>query len=897
MALSAGTRLGPYEVITAIGAGGMGEVYRARDSKLNRDVALKVLPFSVAQDPDRIARFRREAQVLAALNHPNIAHIHGFEEGRLAGPDQTGEAHALVMELVEGPTLADRIAQGPIPLAEALPIARQIAEALEAAHDQGIVHRDLKPSNIKVRDDGTVKVLDFGLAKALGPDSVVSAGDVMHSPTLTARATQLGVILGTAAYMSPEQAKGRQVDRRTDIWAFGVVLFEMLTGRRGYDAEDISETLAAVLTREVDWTALPVETPARLKALVRDCLVRDPKQRLRDIGEARRELQKMIDGAPEPAGTPAAAAAPAWKRLLPWAITAAALLVAGVSTTIALRPAPEPPRIVTRAETVLKDFSAIINISNDGTKVAYTVAGGPSTTYLALRMMDQFEAKAIPGTEGGAWPVFSPDGQWIAYSDIAGTKIRKIPLTGGTSISLCDGSFAFGATWGGDNTIVFAGTKGLMKVADGGGTPVSLTTVDESKGETAHRRPQFLPGGRQLLFTAQMKDANVGPQFAVLDLATGAYRTIARGGINGRYVMSGHLAYMRGGTVFAMPFDLKTMAAIGSEVPVVENVSQVGPQDVGDYAVSDAGLLVYFSSLASAQGTTLAWVDRGGKSTILPGQSTRLWGTGRLSPDGRMVANAIVDPTGGRDIWIFDVERGTPTRVTFGGSNDNPVWTRDSRRIFYAGTVDGKTSIYRAPVDGSAKPDLVLATQPATTMWSVSPDGKTLLYSVTPSEKPSRLMLVDLDASGAAGTPRPLHETSSRETQGSISPDGRWVAYVSMESGAPDVYVHAFPVAGARTRVSTEGGQAPRWSSDRRELFYWIGTPSTRLMSVDIPADDALRPGPPKLVFQSLVGTTWDVSPDRNKFLIELTSSREGVRLATVTNWFEELTRRAPAAR
>jgi Tol biopolymer transport system component len=329
-------------------------------------------------------------------------------------------------------------------------------------------------------------------------------------------------------------------------------------------------------------------------------------------------------------------------------------------------------------------------------------------------------------------------------------------------------------------------------------------------------------------------------------------------------------------------------------VPVVEHVSSVGPAETGDYAVSDAGLLVYFSA-GGSQGTTLAWADRAGTTRVLPGQSTRMWGTGRLSPDGRLVANGIDTTNGGRDIWIFDVERGTLTRVTFGGDNDLPVWTRDSRRIFFTGTVDGKSSLYRAPVDGSAKPEVVLATPSRALPTSVSPDGRRLVYAIAGPDTPTRLMVVDLDAKGAAGTPRPLHETSSRELQGEISPNGRWVAYVSTESGAPEVYVHAFPAAGARTRVSTEGGQGPRWSHDGRELFYWTGTPSTRLMSVDMPADDALRPGPPKLVFQSLSGTTWDVTPDRGRFLIELTASRDGVRLATVTNWFEELTRRAPA--
>jgi serine/threonine-protein kinase len=887
MPLTPGTRLGAYEILAAIGAGGMGEVYRARDLKLNRDVALKVLPASVGQDPDRLARFRREAQVLAALNHPNIAHVHGFED--------SGDTHALVMELVPGPTLAERLAGGPLSLADALPIAKQIADAMEAAHEQGIIHRDLKPANIKVRDDGTVKVLDFGLAKALGPDaSGVVSGESSNSPTLTARATQMGVIIGTAAYMSPEQAKGRPVDRRADIWAFGVVLYEMITGRRGYEAEDISETLAAVLTREVDWKSLPADTPARLKTLIRECLVRDPKQRLRDIGDARRTIEGLIAGAPDDAAPAAAAAAPPAKgRALPWIVAAAAVLIAGIATALALRPVPAPPRIVTRAESTIKEFCALITVSNDGTKLAYAVAGGQSATYLSLRMMDQFEGKAIPGSEGGAWPVFSPNGQWIAYSDISGTKIRKLPLTGGTSITLGDGSFGQGAAWGTDDRIIFGSSKGLMQVGAGGGTATSLTKIDQAKGETLHIRPQFLPGERQLLFTIATKDA-VGPQFAVLDLASGSYKTVAKSGINGRYLESGHLSYMRAGTVFAVPFDLKTLTVTGAEVPVIENVSQQGPDGTGDYAVSHDGLLAYFSS-ANGQGSTLAWADRAGNVTPLAGQAQRLWGTGRLSPDGKLIANGITSGTGNRDIWILDVQRGAPTRVTFGGNNDFPIWTKDSRHIYFSASQDGKSGIYRAPADGSAKPALVLTTPLQVTLESIAPDGKALVYSEA-TDKAPRLVVLELGADGAAGKPRPLHEGGSAlEAHGQISPDGRWIAYTSAESGTLEIYLHAFPIAGAKVRVSTEGGQRPRWSQNGRDLYYWAGTPMTRLTSVEIPAANPLQVGTPKVVFQNLVGTTFDVTPDANRFLIELSARSDGTRLATVTNWFEELLRRAPA--
>ena len=894
MSLPIGERIGSYEIVGLLGAGGMGEVYRARDSKLNREVALKVLPASFGQDAERLARFRREAQVLAALNHPNIAHVHGFEDG--AG--QASDVHALVMELVEGPTLAERIAHGPLPLAEALPIAKQIAGAMEAAHEQGIIHRDLKPANIKVKEDGTVKVLDFGLAKAMSQDpSGSGSAEVMNSPTLTARATELGVILGTAAYMAPEQAKGRPVDRRADIWAFGVILFEMVTGRRGYEAEDVSETLAAVLTREVDWTALPTATPVRLKALVKDCLVRDPKERLRDIGDARRELQRMIDGVPDP-GAPAASAAavpaaPAWQRLLPWAIAGFAI-IAAIAASFLNRPAAGAVPQLVRSQSLLTDFSVFMTIANDGSKIAYSVAGGPQTVNVAVRRLDEFEGKLVPGTGNAAWPMFSPDGQWIVFSELSGTKIRKVPVGGGTPNTLGEGSFSRGATWGADDTIVFSGAKGLMKIPAAGGTATQVTTIDNAKGEIAHTRPQFLPDGRFLLFTVNGKDQNAPQQFAVLDLAAGTYKMVGRGGLNGQYLRSGHLAYVRGGTLFAAPFDVKTQSITSSEVPVVENISLTGPEGTADYAVSDNGLLVYFASVGNQQGTTLAWADRAGRPTVLPGQATKLWGTGRLSFDGRFIANGISDTSGNRDIWIYDVTRGAPTRVTFGGTNDYPIWSRDSRRVYYGATRDGKSAIYAAPADGSGKPTLIASTPFAVTMESMTPDERTLVFSMPQAEGPPQLFSLTIDGAGKAGEPKPLHESVQNvESHGQVSPDGKWIAYVSMESGSPEVYLHGFPVAGARVRISPDGGARPRWSVDGKELFFWSGTPGTRLMSVTIPAGDARAATEPKLVFQRVVGTTFDVTTDRDKFLIELTANTDGSRLNFVTNWFEELNARA----
>ena len=893
MSLTPGTRLGPYEILEPIGAGGMGEVYRARDAKLNRDVALKILPDTFATDPDRLARVRREAQVLASLNHPNIGHIYGFED--------SGATHALVLELVEGPTLADRIAAGPMPLADALPIARQIADALEAAHEQGIVHRDLKPANVKVRDDGTVKVLDFGLAKALDP-ATGSRPEAMNSPTLTARATQMGLIIGTAAYMAPEQAKGKSVDKRADIWAFGAVLYEMLSGRRAFEGEDVSDTLAAVLKETPSFDALPPSTPPRLKRLLERCLERDPKQRLRDIGEARLEITKIEAGGPDGSAVAAAVvAAPSpsqpTRSLLPW-VVAAALGIALVTALALWAPwtsAPPAPRVVTRAEMPLKEFNAFVSLSRDGTRLAYSTIGGTSQPFLTLRMMDQFQGKPIPGADGAVFPVFSPDGQWIAYTTTDGPgKIKKIPVTGGTSITLADGNFFTGSAWGDDDTIVFSGAKGLMRVPGGGGTPQALTTIDAAKGEAAHTRPQFLPGGKQLLFTVMPTNSAEGAKFAVLDLGKGGYRPIAKGGMNGRYVASGHLTYVLGATLFAVPFDLGRLVVAGGEVPVIEGVSITGPEGTGDYSVSDGGLLVYAVGDSQSQGTTLAWANRKGATENLPGQSRQQWGTGRVSPDGRRIANGIQSGKGGTDIWVLDVQRGTITRLTFGGENDHPIWTPDGRRIVYSATKEGKSGLYAVPADGSGKPELLLATDKPANPSALTPDGRTLVYDQS-VDKRRQVFVVPLPSGAVTGGPHPLHETTSAELDAQVSPDGRWVAYQSFESGSPEIYVQPFPGPGAKVRISTQGGIRPRWSRTGRELLYWVNVPTFRLTAVAIPPGPALSPGAPQELFQLLTGTTWDVTPDPDRFLVELTSGLSGTTIATVTDWFEELRRRAPA--
>ncbi|HEY6214347.1 MAG TPA: protein kinase [Vicinamibacterales bacterium] len=881
MPLTSGSRFGAYEIGASLGEGGMGQVYRAHDTKLNRDVALKVVLPSVANDPERLARFKREAHLLASLNHPNIAAIYGFEDG-------TG-VHALVMELVDGPTLADRLAAGPIPLSEALAIAKQIAEALELAHEQGIVHRDLKPANIKVRGDGTVKVLDFGLAKAIDPTSS-SMANASLSPTLSLQATEAGLILGTAAYMSPEQAKGRAVDKRADIWAFGVVLYEMITGRRGYLAEDVSETLAAVLTRDVDWTALPPDTPPRLQQLLRDCLVRDPKQRLRDIGEARRVLERLMSGAPDPASTIAIAAAPpapVWKRALPWTIAAAAVAIAiGLALT---RRSAAPPITggVTRSRTALKDLAGFVALSRDGTTLVYTVSSNDGFV-LALRRLDEFEPRILTGSSDGVFPLISPDGQWIAFStNTDSAVVKKIPIAGGTPITLCNGLFNWGAAWGPDDTIVFTDPKGLRQVPANGGTPKFLTQVDKSKGERSHWRPQFLPGGKQLLFTIVGAD---GQQFAVLDLEKGGYRTIAKGGDNGRYAPTGHLLYVTDGTLFAQPFDLTRLTTTGPESPVVERISTTGPTGTADYTFSDTGVLVY-SERGTAAGTTLALADRKGTIQALPGQVSRNWGTGRLSPDGRRVANAIEDAKKDRDIWVVDLDRGAPTRLTFAGYNDFPIWTPDGKRVVY-GERSPKPGLYAVAADGGGNPELVLATETQPVPASISPDGKTLLYSVG-----IRTQVLAIDGMRAAGEPHPLRDSPAGERMAQISPDGKWVAFLSNESGTLEVYLMPFPGPGPKVRVSTGTGNIPRWNRNGRELLFWTATAgSASLMSASIQTSSGtLSVAVPTELFKMLIGSTWDVAPDGEHFLVEITQiTGVGSTFATVTNWFDELRRRAP---
>jgi Tol biopolymer transport system component len=865
MPLAAGTSLGPYEILAPLGAGGMGEVYRAKDTKLKRDVALKVLPEAFSRDPGRMARFQREAEVLASLNHPNIAAIYGVEE------------RALVMELVEGET-----SPCPLPLDVAFDYAKQIAAALEYAHEKGVVHRDLKPANIKVTSDGVVKVLDFGLAKAVeepGP----GGEDPSISPTLTIGHTQAGVILGTAAYMAPEQAAGAKVDRRADIWSFGAVLYEMLSGKRAFGGDSVADTLATVMKLDPDWSALPRDAPASIQNLVRRCLTKDRKQRLQAIGEARIVLENPITPvAPAvlpPVKTPASN--------VPWVVAA---LAGAVAVWGWLHTPPAEPRPVTRWTVALPASDAVLgsglSISRDGMRLAYVEVSG-SSSRIWVRMLDQPEGKPIPGTEGSRRPFFSPDGQWLAYITGVVGQLKKVPVTGGTPITLCDGAGAFGGSWGEDDRIIFPGTKGLMRVSASGGTCESLTMADPQKGES-HRWPQILPGGKAILVSIGTSGSFDNARIAVLDLKSRRSRVVVNGGSSARYVPSGHLVYVRGGAMFAVPFDLKRQAITGTETPVIERIFYNSAGGFADYSFSDSGLLMYMPETRSGNLGTLEWLDRQGAAQPLaaPPQDYR---SIRLSPDGQRAVVASGRSGGDIDIQIVELARGTLSRLTSEGQSFYPVWTPDGGRVAFRSFLKN-SGIYWTPADGSGKPEFLLAgDSPILDSWT--PDGKMLLYH---SQAPARIWTLSVSVSGGGSKAKPLLETAFNESDAQVSPDGRWLAYTSDESGKNRVYARPFPGPGGKTPVSIEGGQEPRWSRDGRELFY-RDPGKSQLMAVYIQTSPTFRAGQPHALF-ALGDVPWDAAPDGKRFLVvkfQETAAGEA-KLQVVVNWFDELRQKAP---
>jgi Tol biopolymer transport system component len=903
VALTTGSRLGVYEITALIGEGGMGQVYRATDTKLKRQVAIKILPPAVAADADRLARFQREAEVLASLNHPNIAHIHGLEE--------SGGTIALVMELVEGDDLSQRIARGAIPVDEVLPIAKQISDALEAAHEQGIVHRDLKPANIKVRDDGMVKVLDFGLAKLV--DATATAGsnpDVTASPTITSPAmmTGAGIVLGTAAYMSPEQAKGRPVDKRADIWAFGVVLYEMLTGRRAFEGQDVSDLLVAVLSKDVNLETLPTGVSTRLRALLRDCLVRDPKQRLRDIGDARLVLDKIIAGAPDDgmAATAATATVAPSSRALPWALVSTLSVVAAAMMVLWAPWRAEKPsdRPLARLDLDLGDDVSLpapagagssIAVSPDGTRLAY-VSGAP--TRLFVRRLDQPKATELPGTQGATQPVFSLDGQWIAF--VSGTRLGKIAVDGGAVVQLGDFANIRGISWSEDGSL-FIGPKKLLRIPAREGTPETI--AEPRNAEIGLISSPELPGGRAMLTAVD----NPGPvdktTIDVITLADRQRRTVVQGGASPRYLATGsgtgHLVYVSGATLFAIPFDPRTLTTRGPAVPIVDDVAHDSQVGTGQFDVSRTGTLVYRRAIGGASPLlTLQWLDASGKREPV-GAKPAVYRDVSVSPDGTRVALVLLEGAS-QDIWVYDLRRDVMTRITFGDSQyRNPLWSPDGRYIVFSGVGKG---LYQIRADGGTQPQplLTLGTNIQFSL-SFSPDGKWLAVGEDP-----RIQIVSIVAQGGwlkAGTPEPFSKSGLNERSPSFSPDGRWLAYESDQSGTNEVYVRPFPSrssdSGGQWRVSNSGGSLPRWSRNGRDLLYQSGD---QIMAVRYTASaNAFIAEKPRVWLARLggLGALWDTTPDGTRVIaVAGAGGTEVLRpeheIVMLLNFFDELRRRVP---
>jgi eukaryotic-like serine/threonine-protein kinase len=917
--LCPGSSLGPYEIQSVVGTGGCGEVYKARDTRLDRSVAIKIISDRFDRDPERVARFSREAHFLAALNHPHIAAVYAFEE--------VNGSRLLVMEFVEGQTLAARLRAGPFALDDALAGASQVADALHAAHEKGIIHRDLKPSNIAFTGGGQVKVLDFGLAKALDPIE----GGAIHAPALSLTSIHAGRIMGTASYMAPEQAKGRPADKSSDVWAFGCVLYEMLAGRRAFEGEDVSDTLAAVLRDEPDWLALPDRLPPSIRQLLRQCLDKEPARRLGDmkiarltIDEARREAATDVQRTTSDTPTQTV-------RVLPLPLILTVALVASAAGAVATRlimgrlenrSSETTPRVlrtfvsVTPADqlrangevenlTEGRPSRTAMVLSPDGRSLVFSAVRG-GTQQLFRRDLDQLEAVPIVGTEGGAIPFFSPDGRWVGFR--ADDTWKKVPLTAGTgAVAISETLGNFGATWGSTDIVVFArGLGGLWQVAAAGGEPKQITKLDESKHEVSHRLPHLLPGDDAVLFTVTQNEFPKWeePYVWVQSLRTGERKRLVQGA-DARYVMTGHLVYVHAGELLAVPFDRGRLEITGGPVNVIPQVMQAAynpnrdnDSGAGQFDVSVSGALVYVpGGMSPDLERSLVWVDRSGGAQPLAAP-TRAYYAPRLSPDGQRV----LVWTSGRDrnVWLYDIRRGALMPVTTEGRNSYSQWFPDGQRVAFSAdaTPDHPGGIYLKSADGTG-PDERLTMSGAPGSWS--PDGQTLAFS-----EDDGIWTITL---GGDRRPHPLVIVPIRFEAGrpDFSPDGHWLAYQSDESGRREVYVQPYPGPGLRQQVSIDGGEAPAWSKDGRELFYQVrGTGATANLLQYVATPVTLGPtftaGTPKVLFERPTPRTnlgvryYDVSPD-GRFLLVQDKERSPIKVTQmilVQNWLEELKRLVP---
>ena len=897
MSMEAGQTLAQYRVVDALGEGGMGEVWRAEDTKLGREVALKVLPDEFARDPDRMARFEREAKVLASLNHPNIATLYGLEMVTSGTETETDtETVFLAMELVEGEDLSERIKRGAIPVEEAVAISLQIAEALEAAHEQGIVHRDLKPANIKLRPDGTVKVLDFGLAKAWEAESADSG--LSLSPTMTAHATAAGLILGTAAYMSPEQARGMSVDHRADIWSFGVVFWEMLTGQKLFEGETVSDVLASVLKEAPPLEALPSETPPHVRRLIGRCLDKDPKRRLRDIGEARVALEGP--GEEISATLPAAVEADAgrWSRLS-W-------VVAGLATIAALalgylfigRQAPEqrvirfesPPPENGRFH-LAPDNPGPAAVSPDGTMIAYSGRTADGAIQLWIRSLDETAARPLAGTENAQYPFWSPDSRRIGF--FAKGKLRVIEAVGGPPLSLCDATDGKGGTWSADGVIVFSPNYNspLHKVPEAGGESTPVTEFDAERDDNSHRHPRFLSDGDHFLYMARSASGTTEGHAVMIGSLDGTEDRLLFRAPTGVEHASGHILFIRDRTLMARPFDAGRLEFSGDAFPIVEAVTLLAPGTlIAVFSASQNGVLAYQVGSGQDDNYRLVWRDREGNELGKVGEPGS-YDEVHILPGGELAAVSQEETGAGNgDIWIIDLRRELFTRFTFDPGYETGVTPfPDGQSVFYTSDNGGEYRLVKKEIGGSGEGEIIFESTDEMYPCSVSPDGDNLAFFRGGEATNYDIWILPL--SGDA-EPYPFIATEFIEVFPVISPDGRWLAYQSDESGAPEIYVTAFPEPGRKWQVSTDLGQAPRWSEDGSEILYHA--PDGTITAVGIePRAGGLLIEEAKPLYNTRLQPSgyyfWALSPDGERILaMETGTEHDAPNLSVVVNWLDE---------